>query len=335
MSSSRLVHSPSLLVLAITWLTACGGGPPPAPDAPPSMIPTSPAGRFTVTSTLDIAVPSAAVPVIATLVAVTDGPDDPSRYLIDRMIATLPDGPVRTIAGDAAPYLAAYLNERLGEIAPGFVTGIDKLSDGLARIASHIGTVETLEIDATGTATRTITDARFALGATPITVRLADNGLATIVSSFGVTLDATGRITLGAHAHPLPYGALLRLGLDRAVVGSVVPAAHDLAGALTALVDCDRLGALVADRIGLGSAAPYRAACRAGMIAIASEVYDRLDTIDDTPVGLELTGTASGVDLDANGTMDELRQGRWTGAVTSASSRAPIEAASFTGKSTP
>ena len=337
MSSLRLVRSCSLLALA--WFTACGDGPPPAPDAPPSMIPTSPAGIFTLTSTLDIEVPPAAAPVLARLIAATDGPDDPSRYLLDRMIATLPDGPIRTLAGNAAPYLAAYLNERLGEIAPGFVTGIDKLADGLSRIASHIGTVETLQIDATGAATRTITAVRFELGAAPITLRLADNGLGDIVTSLDVTLDTAGAagpagtIALGTHAHALPYGAVLRLGLDRAVVGSVVPAAHDLAGALTALVDCDRLGTMVADRIGLGSEAPYRAACRAGMIAIASEVYDRIATIDDTPLGLELAGTALGIDLDANGTMDELRQGRWTGTVTSGSSRAAIQAASFTGKS--
>jgi len=335
MSSSHFVRSRLLLAVAITWLTACGDGQSPPPDAPPSKIPTSPAGRFTLASTLDITVPPSAAPVIARLVAATDGPDDPSRYLIDRLIATLPEGPLRTLADNAAPYLAAYLNERLAEIAPGFVTGIDKLASGLSRIASHIGTLETLEIDATGAATRTITAVRFDLGSTPIMVRLADNGLGDIVTSLGVTLDATGKVTLGTHAHALPYGAVLRLGLDRAVVGSVVPAAHDLAGALTALVDCDGLGTLVSDRVGLGSAAPYRAACRAAMIAIASEVYDRIDTIDDTQLGIEVTGTAGGIDLDSNGTMDELRQGRWIGTITSASSRAAIQAASFTGKSAP
>lgn len=334
MSSSHRVRSPLLLVFSIASLAACGDQPA-APDAPPSLIPTSPAGVFTVTSAIDIAVPPAAAPVLATLVAATDGPDDPSRYLIDRMIMTLPDGPVHTLAADAAPYLAAYLNDKLAEVAPRFAAGIDGLADGLSRIASRVGTIETWQVDPSGTAIRTITGVRFQLGVQPIVVTLADNGLADISISVPVTMDATGQLALGPHAHPLPYGALLRLGLDRAVVASVVPTAHDLAGALTTLVDCDRLGALVADRIGLGSPSPYRAACRAAMIAIASEVYDRIAAIDDTPLTLELTGTAGGVDLDANGTLDELRQGRWTGAVSSASSRTPIAAASFAGKSAP
>jgi len=322
MSSSHRVRSPLVLVFS---LAACGGQPAAAPDAPPSLIPTSPAGVFAVTSAIDIAVPPAAAPVLATLVAATDGPDDPSRFLIDRMITTLPDGPLHTLAADAAPYLAAYLNGKLAEVAPRFAAGIDGLADGLSRISSRVATTETWQVDPSGTAIRTITGVRFQLGVSPIAVTLADNGLADISISVPVTLDATGQLALGAHAHPLPYGALLRLGLDRAVVASVVPTAHDLSGALTTLVDCDRLG----------SPSPYRAACRAAMIAIASEVYDRIAAIDDTPLTLELTGTAVGVDLDANGTLDELRQGRWAGTLGSASSRASIAAASFAGKSAP
>jgi hypothetical protein len=46
----------------------------------------------------------------------------------------------------AAPYVAAYLNARLVEIAPRFVAGLDGIAAGVARIATHLGTLETLQI---------------------------------------------------------------------------------------------------------------------------------------------------------------------------------------------
>jgi len=315
---------------------SCGPASPASPDAAPrSTVPTGPAGRFAITSTFDLTVPAAAAPVIAALTAATDGPDDPTRYFVDRMIATLPDGTMKTIATQAAPYVAAYLNTRLADIAPRFVAGIDAIATGLSRIATHVGTIETLQIDGDGAALRTITGARFEVGATPTTVSFADGGLADIVVGTHVFIDTAGHVTIGDHAHNWPYGALLRLGLDRAVIASVEPAARDLATALGALVDCATLGALLADRIGLGSEALYRTACQAGMSAIASEIYGKIAAIDDTPLALEVTGSASGVDHDGDGTMDELRDGRWSGTVGSASSREPIGAASFTAVKAP
>ncbi|HEX2691210.1 MAG TPA: hypothetical protein VHN14_31575, partial [Kofleriaceae bacterium] len=337
MSPSPRVHVWSLVFLSLALALAmpAGCGSPSsalaAPDAPPpSTIPTSPAGVFAITSSLDLPVPDVAMPVITTLRAATDGPDDPSRYLVDRMIATLPDGTVKTIAAQAAPYVAAYLNQRLNEIAPRFVPGIQAIADGLARIAGHLGTAEILQIDGSGAAIRTITGVRFELGAAPITVQFAEAGLADIAAGTHIVLDATGHVTIDDHAHGLPYGALLRLGLTRAVVPSVFATARDLAGALDALVDCDRLGALVAGWIGLGSPELYNAACRASMTVIASELDAHLAAIDDIALSLELGGTASGVDLDGDGTMDELRAGIWSGWLHGPASREPIAAASFT-----
>jgi hypothetical protein len=334
MSSSPRTRCSSVLFI-LASLAGCSSALP-GPDAAPALVvPTSPAGRFTITSTFDLPVPPAAEPVLATLTAATDGPDDPSRYLVDRMIATLPDGTVKTIATGAAPYVAAYLNARLADIAPRLVPGIAAISGGLARIASHVGTLETLEVDDSGAAVRTLTGVRFDVGTAPVSVGFADAGLANLGVATRVELDAAGHVTIGAHAHGLPYGAWLRLGLDRAVIAGVAPGARDLAAALAALVDCASVGALAADRIGLGSAALYRTACQAAMTAIASELDARIAAIDDPPAALELTGSADGVDLDGDGTLDELRAGRWTGALWFPAARAPLGAASFTGTRAP
>src|ERR1051325_10626882 len=105
MSTSRVL-CPVLISLALAGLAACGGSTPPAgPDAPPSTIPVNPVGVFALGSTFDLHVPAAAGPALETLLAATDSPDDPSRYLVDRMIATLPDGSVKKAAGAAALFL--------------------------------------------------------------------------------------------------------------------------------------------------------------------------------------------------------------------------------------
>jgi hypothetical protein len=339
MSSSHLA-SLSLSVLgALALVAACGSSPEPAPDAapppPPSTIPTSPAGVFAVASRLDVQVPAPAAPVLAALTAATDGADDPARHLVDCMVATLPDGPVKALAERVAPYLAAYLNARLVDIAPRFVTGIDAMATGLSRLATHLGTIETLRIDAGGAALRTITGLRFDLGAAPIAVTFADAGLPEITVGLRVALDATGQIKLSQHAHRMPYGAMLRLGLERAVVPGVEPGARDLASALGKLVDCARVGGLVAERVGLGSASLYTTACRAGMTAIASEIEARIAAIDDSELGLDVAGTAVGFDADGDGTMDELRTGTWSGSLYSAQARVPVATASFTGREAP
>lgn len=328
--SMRSIRCHALLLLAITGLAACGGMPPgPAGDAAPSTIPTSPVGVFAVTSTLDFHVPGAAAPALQALLAATDGPDDPARFVVDHLVALLPDGSVKTVADAAAPYLAAYLNARLSDVAPRLVTGLDGLATGLARIATHLGTVERLRIDDGGTAVRTITGVRFEVGNRVTVVPLADAGLTDLVAGVRVTLDTSGRLAISEHEHALPYGAILRLGLDRAVAPSVAPTAGDLAGALGALLDCDQLGIVMANRVGFGSATVYGAACRAAMTALAAEVDARLAAIDRTPLGIEVAGTAMGYDGNGDGVMDEFEGGRWTGSVYSGSDREPIDAASF------
>jgi len=331
MSSLQIARRHALVSFAFVGLIACGDSLP-APDAaPPSTVPISPAGVFAVTSTLDLRLPPAAAPAIATLTAATDGPDDPTRYLIDRMIGSLPDGSVKAIATVAAPYIAAYINARLVEIAPRFVAGIEGIATGISRIATHLGTLETLQVGDDGTGVRTITAVRFEVGGAKTVVPLADAGLADITAAVRVTLDATGRFAISEHAHDLPYGAILRLGLVRAVIPSVEPAAHDLAGALARLLDCDRLAAVVADGIGLGSAALYAHACRATMTAIASEIEGRIAAIDGAALGIEVAGSASAFDDNGDGRADELRAGRWTGAVYTGPDRELINAASFSG----
>lgn len=343
MSILRPVFASSFAVLfACTVLFASGACTSPSDAEPPldaSPAPLDPAGAFAVTSAFSLAAPPPeAAAAVDELLAMIDGPDDPSRYLIDLLVARLPEGQIRSYAEAVAPYAAAYLRVRIDEVAPQFVDGARALGAGLSRIAHRFGARETLAIEpvgaALGTATdvgrrwfsmsRTITGLRFELapGAKTVDVDLASGGLADLVAVSRAELeqpldvagdDASERFVIEHHVLALPYAAVLRLGFDRAVIPSVVPTARDLADALVVLVDCAHLGAVVSEWIGLGSPSLYAQACELGLTSVAARIYARLDAVDAGDVSLGLRGAALAVDHDGNASMDALVGGAWTG----------------------
>jgi hypothetical protein len=320
--------------LAIATAPACAdSASASAPDAP---VPIEPSGRYAVTSSYALASPPpTAADVLAELVAASDGPDDPSRFLIDRMIERLPDGSTKTYATAIAPYVAAYLNQRVTSVAPHFVDGSRALSAGMARVAQRFGTSELLDIGDEGPTVeisgspaagghvhvttsrwlaRTIVGLRFDLhaGRDVADVRFASLGLPDIATKTLVTLDGD-RLAIVGHTASLPYNSLLRLGLDFAVIPDVVPGAHDLSQALVALVDCNQLGAIVSDYVGLGSPSFYATGCSVALTTLASRIYDRIAAIDAAALPLELVGAARAVDSDGDGPMDAITAGTWTG----------------------
>jgi hypothetical protein len=303
--------------------------PPPGPDAPPSTVPRYLAGAYEVESELDLPLPPAATVALMPITAAIDDADDPSRYVLDRMVDELPDGTVKTIARDAVPLLASYLNARLTDVAPRLVSGLHALVLGLDRIERHVGTIESWQIDAQGEMTRVFHAARFEVGSTPVEVEFAAQGQDDRVAMTHVTVEPTGRLAIAPHRMPLGYGALIRVGLDRAVIPGVDPGANDLPTVFADLIDCQRLGQMIADELGIGTVGVYRAACATAMIAIADEVYTRLAAIDGAaPLVLELAGTAQGSDADHDGSLDDVHAGTWTGTLDAVG---PIGAASFVG----
>src|SRR5262249_19526161 len=174
------------------------------------------------------------------------------------------------------------------------------------RIAGRFDTVEVLRVAGDGSAVRALVGARFELGSTPREVTFAPFGVADAAARTNVTLERDGELAIADHVLAVDYAALLRLGLDQAVIPSVDPAAGDLAIALRDLIDCAKIGELVAERVGVGSPALYRSACTAGMIAAADEVYARIAAVGSSPVRLEAAGVATGIDADGDGAMDAI-----------------------------
>ncbi len=323
----------SLVRLAFVAFVASACSPEPndplaAPDAAVPRVPLDPSGTFVVHSTYALAAPPPELaPLLAELSAATDGVDDPSGYLVDLVVAELPEGTARTIGSALAPYVAWYVNSRLSEFAPSFVPSVRAMATGAQRIATRFGTIEELRIVADGEAKtddplrtarvrRTIVGAQF----DDVAMRFDDLGLpdATIEANASVETFASSRVSdqlaIATHEVSVPFAAWFRAGFDRAVIPSAVPGATDLASAMRTLVSCPRLGVLIAEALEVGSPLLYAQACSIGIGVGARAIYARFPSASDThPYRLVLTGSATPLDYDKDGVMDSIADGEWTG----------------------
>ncbi len=336
-SLSSLLRLAALALAAVVvtaTFTGCTAEPrDPAPDATMHPPPLDPNGVYTIRSTYSLAgAPPVAGPMLAELASATDGPDDPARYLIDRLVARVSDSRAQLVAAAVAPYLAAYVQARIDAFAPRLASGLRELADGLNQIARRFGTNEELVIGADGRARRRITGVRFepriastgASEAVAVDVALATLGLADIATAGNFALS-NDRLTLGEHAAELPYAALLRAGLDRAVIGRVVAGAASLDDALVALVNCARLGGIVSDYVGLGSPELYARACDAALTHVAAEIYQRIAATPN--VRFVMAGAARITDVDGDGPADLIASGTWSGTI----GDAPLASSVFEG----
>jgi hypothetical protein len=292
------------------------------PDAAPP--PIDPAGTYALRSVLHLATP---LPGPATaLVGELRVAEDPSRYLIDELVAALPDGEPKTVAQQLAPFVAAYLDTKLATIAPRFAPGMQQVSDQLSALTQQIQTIETVTIDESYSAVRTVngihagqTDVMLALGGIP------EPSVAAKIAF------SRGDLAIDEHRLVLPYTRMLRLALDRGIIPSVDPGAYDLGTLLRDLVDCAHLGQAVADVVGVGSPPLYQQACSVGMTAAASSLYAKIDSPDDPEIDLVIKGTARGIDLGLDGHMDGITEGIWTGTLGPAKMTVSVDGSTFEG----
>lgn len=324
---SRLSSLPSLLstllALALAPLCACTDERPAAPDGA-SAVPIEATGTFAMRSSFSLTAPPAgAADVLAELTGATDGPDDPSRFLIDKLIARLPEGRTQVIAAAVSPFVAAYVQQRIDSFAPHLADALRALANGTNEVARRFGTTETLTIDASGSAEHVITGLGFGASGRTVDIAFAPLGMADVAMHTTAALDGA-QLVIADHGGELPYGAVLRLGLDRVVVPHVVPGALDLADAFAHSVSCERLGAHIAEYLEVGSIDLYSRACEVALMSLAAEIYERLEA---APVQLVIAGSAHAADVDGDGPMDSITTGAWTGTFAGA----PLAPSSFEG----
>lgn len=316
------------LASSLLFLFGCAAADVATPDAPPSTIPSRIAGTYAVTGDFDLkTLPEPANDVLAELTAATDSPDDPARYLVDHMIEAMPDGAWKDLVSGFSAYVSPLLEAELDKFAPRFAPGIKLLVAGVNTVAHHVSTVERITIATDGSATRALIG--LTLANTP--VNFAAGGVADQLAVTRAQLDGEGTLALASHSMALPYGEMLKLALDRAVIPQLDFNATNLADALRDLVDCHALGTEFAAKATIGTPAMYEAACSAAMISLADRVYDRFAAIDVNALVFDVNGTATGLDLNGDGQMDRIADGVWAGSVTYGGVKGPLGLATFHG----
>jgi hypothetical protein len=297
-------------------------------------VPTTPEGKFSVTSDFDIATNAPGTPgqILNYFIQATDDSDDPTKFIVDKLIEALPSGTVKNIVKGAAPFVTGYVNDRLLSVAPDFVSKIVEAGDKLGQITHHFGTTEVYEITAGGQATKTITGLHFKVDNVDLDFAFKTYNIPeTKVTGLQVTLDKSGALKINAHTVGMKYGQVLKLAIDQAVVPMIDPTASNLPELLHNYVNCAAVGQYVFEAVGIGSASTFEGACNQGLNLAGTALYQQLDKLDTQALEFGLTGAARGVDKNKDGKMDDILTGTWSGTLTYIGQQAPLATAKFFG----
>ncbi len=294
-------------------------------------------GNYRVHSTFDIAtnMPGNAGSILNGIIAATDDPDDPMSWVLDQMLAQMQPGTLKNILVAAKPTVAGYLNDELTTLAPNLVGTLTEVGHRMRDLTKELGINEKLYvgyIDQTYVGKVTVDGVRFKIDTNLVDVAFADADLDdVIVEGVFVGLVNESKLTIGEHTVTLPYGKLVRLGLDTAIIPAIDPNAHDLSDLLDDLVNCQAVGASLASSLGVGSASFWSGTCDVGLDAAANALYEQLAASTST-LDLHLTGEARAVDSNDDYKVDKLSSGNWSGTMTYDMTDAQLaQPASFSG----
>jgi len=309
-----------------------GGGGDETPKA------TDPTGTYSMRSNFDLAsnMPGKVGDVVNTIIAATDGGDDPANWILEQVINKLPSGTVKTLLNGARPFVAGYLNQQLLNYAPDFVDTMIQMGHDFGAIAKNFGTNEQLAVTGSAGAymsTHSVLGAHFKIDNIESDLAFADYQVANVVvQNVGVSLDATGKFGISEHKVPLTYGKVLKIGLDGMVIPMLDPTASNLGTLLQHKVDCVAVGNLIASQIGGFGAGALTTACNAGLVAGAGVIYSKIDAIDGSALEFTMTGTAKVLDKNGDKKIDTIQTGAWAGTLSYAGTPAPLAAATFFGE---
>jgi hypothetical protein len=311
------------------------------PDGTPKQLDAS--GKFQMQSSFDLATnaPGKVGEVTRAIIDATDSPEDPSLWVIEQIIAKMPSGTFKSVLQSSKSFIAGYVNDRVLDLAPDFVSTMVQVGQDFGQIAKNFGLNETLEVTKSAdsyVAVHTALGAHFKIDNVESDHNFADFSVANIVvQNVGVTLDATGKLGIADHKMGITYGAVLRVGLDGAIIPMIDPTAHNLGELLQHKVDCYKVGLAVRDAIASvigygGTVGTYETACKAGLVAGAGVIYAKIADIDSSALEFSLTGTAKAIDKNGDKAVDSLQTGAWTGNLMYANAPAPLAGATFFGE---
>lgn len=295
-------------------------------------------GSYRLASTFDIAtnLPGGSGSFLNGLIEATDDPDDPMSWLVDKMLAQMESGTLKSLLQGVKPLVIGYLNDQVTSLAPELFDTITQIGQRLEDATRHLGVDEKLQVDIvdqTHIGKLTADGVQFTIEGTTTKHLFADYDIDdVVVTGVYVSLDQESRFRIAQHTLPLPYGKIARIALDAAVIPAIDPTATSLQQLLSNAVNCQGVGASVASSVGFGSAAFWASACTGGLGLVADEIYDQI-LESDTVLALDIAGEARASDTNSDYFIDKLSTGKWTGTMTFSGENAPLkaDAQTFTG----
>jgi hypothetical protein len=306
----------------------------PPPDPPRELDAT---GSYRIHSRFDLAqnMPGTVGTAVNGIISMTDDPNDPGKWVLQQVIAALPDGFFKDILVASEPFVAGELNDQLTQLTPDLVGTLLDVGGLISDIAKNFGLGETLsvsQLDGRYAGTLTVDAFELNIDGTAQNFAFVDYDLDNIVAtSLPVTLDATKKLSIGQHQFPIPYGTVLRISLDEAIIPAIDPSAQDLGDLLNGVVDCQAVGQEIADALGIGNAGLYAGACTVGLDLAAEQMYQQIAGIDASALDFDIAGISRTVDSDVDYDIDRLEEGTWTGTLTYSGAGAALGPATYTG----
>lgn len=292
-------------------------------------------GTYAMHSTFDLATnaPGTVGDVVNTIIAATDDPEDPTKWVVDLALSQMSGGVIKSALQSAEPYVVGYLNDQVLSFAPSFVSTMVTMGKDFGQMSKNFGTVETLAISG-ATSVHTVTGAHLKIDTNEQDLMFSAYGMDNVVvNGVGITADAsTGKVQIAEHKLPLAYGKILHIGLDAMIIPALSAGASDLNSLFENLVDCDAVGQAIDDYIGFGGASTYASACHLGLTAGANLIYSKINAIDATALTFDIAGTVRAVDSNSDGKADKLQTGAWSGMLSYGSTPSPLAPATFYGQ---
>lgn len=294
--------------------------------APPP--PLDPTGAYHLTSELDVTAGLAGRTgsAIDRIIDMTDDRADPTLWLLERLVARLPE----RLRFDP-PYALALAANRvvLDVLAPAIVGRVRDLGRDFGRIATGFGVTSRLEVSGEEGARRArhaVTGFFMDYRRRRYEISLDDLGFeAAPATEVAVEVsEDEGRIAIEEHELPIDYGALLIFALDEIVLADF---GGDLEGFLREGLPCDVVTEELIERVDvLPSSAEgvVREACVRGIAAGAERARDALLEARDAELTLALAGEATPVVEGAERRMDAIEDGHWEGEAQMAGRAAPL-----------
>jgi len=295
-------------------------------------------GTYRIHSTFDIAtnMPGGTGSFVNGLIDATDDPDDPMSWLVDQMLAGMDDGTLKDILVGAKPFVIGYLNDQVTSLAPGLVGTIVEIGERMEDLLKEFGVNEKLQVnlvDQTYIGRITADGVRFMIEGNAVDLLFAQHNIDdVIVDNVYVSLENQTKMKIGEHTLSLPYGKIVRLGLDAAIIPAIDPTATSLTDLLDNVVNCQGVGQSIANALNFGSQAFWASACLGGLGLAADQVYEQI-AASDTTLDFHLVGSSRAVDLNNDYKLDELVSGEWTGSMHYSGTPAPLgNPAKYVGK---